>query len=70
MPEILTFLDYALTDEGVFWIAEPGRSIYQHFLTEANNFSFSVEKVYTEISPKISEQILPAGVNVWELRRK
>lgn len=70
MPEILAFLDYALTDEGVFWIAEPGRSIYQHFLTEANNFSFFVEKVHAETSPKISEHILPAGVNVWELRRK
>lgn len=70
MPEILKFLDYALTDDGVFWIAEPSRTIYQYFIEEVKNFPFSIEKVYAELTPKISEHILPAHVTIWEVRRK
>lgn len=70
MPEILKFLEYALTMDGIFWIAEPSRTIYQYFLEEVKNFSFSIEKVYAELTPKISEHILPARVNIWELKRK
>lgn len=69
MPEILKFLDYALTDNGVFWIAEPSRTIYQYFLEEVQKFPFTIEKVYAELTPKISEHILPARVNIWEVKR-
>lgn len=70
MPEILKFLDYALTVDGVFWIAEPSRTIYQYFLEEVKNFPLTIEKVYAELSPKISEHILSARVNIWEIKRK
>lgn len=70
MPEILRFLDYALTKDGVFWIAEPSRTIYQYFLAEVKNFPLTIEKVYAELSPIISEHILPARVNIWEIKRK
>lgn len=70
MPEILKFLDYALTADGVFWIAEPSRTIYQYFLEDVKNFPLTVEKVYAELSPKISEHILSARVNIWEIKRK
>lgn len=70
MPEILKFLAYALTDDGVFWIAEPSRTVYQYFLEEVKKFPFSIEKVHAELTPKISEHILPARVNIWEIKRK
>ena len=70
MPEILKFLDYALTADGIFWIAEPSRTIYQYFLAEVKNFPLTIEKVYAELSPRISEHILPARVNIWEIKRK
>lgn len=70
MPEILKFLDYALTADGVFWIAEPGRAIYRYFLEEVKNFPFTIKKVHAELTPKISEHILPAHVNIWEIKRK
>lgn len=70
MPEILKFLNYALTNDGIFWIAEPSRTIYQYFMEEVKNFPFTIEKVYAELTPKISEHILPARVNIWEVKRK
>ncbi len=70
MPDILTFLDYALCFDGVFWIAEPSRAIYQYFVEEVKKFPFSIKKVYTEKTQAINKNILSANVNIWELRRK
>lgn len=69
MPDILKFLDYALADDGIFWIAEPGRSIYAYFLEEAKAFPFRIAKVHEETTPRISDNILSARVNIWELAR-
>lgn len=70
MPEILKFLDYALTENGVFWIAEPSRTVYRSFLEEVKVFPFVIEKVFSERTRKISENILPADVNIWQIVRK
>lgn len=70
MPEILKFLDYALAEDGVFWIAEPSRTVYAYFLEEIANFPLAIEKVWSRETPKINEHILSARVNVWEVKRK
>lgn len=70
MPEILTFLDFALSSQGVFWIAEPSRTIYQYFIEEVKKFSFNIKKVYTEKTQEINKNILSANVNIWEITRK
>lgn len=70
MPDILNFLDYALSDDGKFWIAEPGRSVYGYFLEEIKQYPLAIFKVHEEKAPKISENILSAQVNIWEIARK
>lgn len=79
---VLTFLDYALSKDGVVWIAEPGRVIFDYFIdcikTSENkkntpfpklSSAFFMEKVYFEKTQSLSPQIPSANVNIWEIKR-
>lgn len=79
---VLTFLDYALSEHGCIWIAEPGRTIFENFQsliaqknTKKNTQSqkltsaFLMEKVYFEKTHSLSSKVPSANVSIWEIRR-
>ncbi len=66
---IMDFLDYALAKDGKAWIAEPGRSVYEHFSAELIRRKWQAKKVYATIIEPIYAQPVPVTVQVWEVTR-
>ena len=67
---ILDFLDYALKDTGKAWIAEPGRSIFEHFPVALKDTPFAMRCVSKQETAALSAHIPKAHVNIWEIVRK
>ncbi len=67
---VLNFLDFSLADDGLVWLAEPGRSIFNDFPKLVQSHGFSMEKVKSSQSLALSAQIPSATVNIWEIKRK
>lgn len=67
---ILDFLEYALKDTGKAWIAEPSRTIFEHFPEMLKNTSLEIKHVYFQETEALSAHIPKARVNIWEIRRE
>ena len=66
---ILEFLDYALKDTGKVWIAEPGRTIFEHFPEMLKDTTLKMQRVRSEETKGLSDNIPKANVNIWEIVR-
>ncbi len=66
---LLNFIDYALAEAGRAWIAEPCRSVYEHFSAELLHRQWNVKKVHLEKVDAIYAQAVPVTVQVWEIWR-
>lgn len=67
---ILHFLDYALSPEGLAWVAEPGRTVYDTFLHALQRGGWQGRRVYSEIIEPLYAQPVPVNVHVWEICRR
>lgn len=66
---VLRFLDHALTPDGLAWVAEPGRGVYDAFLHALRSVGLEGRRVFTSPVEPIYAQPVPVTVQVWELRR-
>ncbi len=66
---IMEFLDYSLAENGRAWIAEPCRSVYEHFSAELISRKWQAKKVHAAIIEPIYAQPVPVTVQVWEICR-
>lgn len=66
---VFNFIDHALTPEGVFWVAEPGRGAYELFMKLALDRDWRGACVQKRKVEALHVQKHPVSVNIWELRR-
>ena len=66
---VLDFLDYALTADGVMWIAEPSRSVYESFRGIVSGRGWFGRCVHEQAIPALYPQEKPVPVRIWEIRR-
>ncbi len=66
---VLNFIDYALAKEGVAWVAEPNRSVYEFFRAELIRRQWRAKPVYEERVDAHYAQDVPVSVTVWEITR-
>ncbi|MBQ9407477.1 MAG: 50S ribosomal protein L11 methyltransferase [Desulfovibrio sp.] len=66
---VIRFLEHALTKDGIAWLAEPGRSIYDAFLDMLQSRGWQGRAVYSETVEPLYVPSVPVPVNIWELRR-
>lgn len=66
---VFTFLEHALADNGCVWIAEPGRSTYEHFKRALLTRGWRSRCVVRERVEPLHTQDIPVSVNLWELSR-
>lgn len=66
---VLDFLEYALADDGVAWIAEPTRAVYDTFRTVLINRRWSGRCVWEKSIPALYPQERPVPVRIWEIRK-
>lgn len=55
---------------GVFWVAEPGRSVYEAFLQALPASGFVGQRVYQGRTKGIYQQEQAVTVSIWEIRRR
>ena len=67
---VLRFLEHALKADGVAWLAEPGRSVYEFFLDALHGAGWQGRVVCEERVPPFYAEAVPVTVRVWELRRR
>ena len=66
---VFSFLDHALADNGLVWIAEPGRNAYEHFKRALLSRGWKSRCVIRERVEPLHTQDIPVSVNLWELSR-
>ncbi len=66
---VLNFIEYALAKDGVAWIAEPCRSVYEFFRAEILRRQWIARRVYEAPVEALYAQDVPVTVQVWEIRR-
>lgn len=66
---VFSFLDHALADNGLVWIAEPGRSAYDHFKRALLSRGWRYVRVAQEYVEPLHEQNVPTTAKLWELAR-
>lgn len=66
---VLDCLDYALADNGLVWMAEPGRGAYEHFMHGLARRRWLSRPVCRREVDALHVQKVPVNVNLWELRR-
>ncbi len=64
---VLRFMEYALNKQGKAWIAEPCRSVYEHFQAELYARRWHARLVYESCVEALYAQTIPVSVNIWEL---
>lgn len=67
---VFAFLDHALADNGLVWIAEPGRNAYEHFKRALLSRGWNSRCVVRERVEPLHTQDIPVSVNLWELSRR
>ena len=67
---VLRFLDHSLAPEGLAWVAEPGRTVYDAFLHALQNGGWQGRRVYSETIEPLYAQPVPVTVHVWEICRR
>ena len=65
---VLHFLEYALADDGVVWISEPGRTIYNLFAEAVAASTLTAACVKSTTVQALEGHTVP--VNIWEITRK
>ncbi len=66
---VLRFCGHVLRPGGLFWVAEPGRQIYEAFLAALPGRGWRGRRVYRAMVPAIYAQVCAADVTIWELTR-
>ncbi len=66
---VLNFMDHALAKNGVAWVAEPCRSVYEFFRAEILRRNWIAKRVFEMPVEALYAQDVPVTVQVWELRR-
>ncbi len=66
---VLRFIDYALDVHGKAWIAEPCRSVFEHFQHEVHARRWQWHKIFETPIEALYAQTIPVTVNIWELSR-
>ena len=67
---VFAFLDHALADKGLAWIAEPGRNAYEHFKHTLFSRNWRYSCVTRERVEALHTQNIPVSINLWELSRR
>ena len=67
---VFAFLDHALADDGLVWIAEPGRGTYEGFKRALLSRGWRSRCIARERVESLHVQKLPVTANLWELSRK
>lgn len=70
MRPVLNLLEYALAQNGIAWIAEPGRSIFRKFQHLATETGWNLQKVFTLLTPAVQDQEQKITATVWQLSGK
>ena len=65
---VLHFLEYALADDGVVWISEPGRTIYNLFAEAVQASTLTATCVKRTTVQALEGHTVP--INIWEITRK
>ncbi len=66
---VFRFIDYALHVHGKAWIAEPCRSVFEHFQHEVHARRWQWRSVFETPIEALYAQTIPVTVNIWELSR-
>lgn len=66
---VAAFFEHALADDGVAWIAEPCRSVYDAFRSLLISRRWVVRCALTTETPALIPQKKPVPVRVWEITR-
>lgn len=66
---VLDFLDHALTPRGTAWVAEPGRTVYNHFREALDARGWQAGMVHVARTSALYEQPQSVTVHLWEITR-
>lgn len=66
---VLRFFDHALAPQGAAWVAEPGREVYDAFLSGLQSGGWQGRRVHVGQVDALYAQSAPVTVTVWEIRR-
>ncbi len=64
---VLNFIEYAIGKKGVAWVAEPCRSVYEHFRAEIIRRKWHAKRVYEAPVEALYAQDVPVLVQIWEI---
>ena len=64
---VAAFLTHVLAPNGVAWLAEPGRTVFQYFLSELPRHGLSFRKVHATSVQAFTPQTTPVPVALWEI---
>lgn len=64
---VLDFFEYALTEDGIAWIAEPSRTVYDSFRSLLQGRKWSSRCVFEKVTAPLNPQPCPVPVRIWEL---
>ncbi len=67
---VLGICRHALAEGGRVWVAEPGRTVYEHFLKALPDFGWTGKKVYVEKVDALYAQSCKVEAAIWELARR
>ncbi len=66
---IFHFLDHVLTQDGVFWLAEPNRSVYEAFRALLHERRWRCRRVLETQTAAVIPQEKAVPVSIWEITR-
>lgn len=66
---VMQFLEYALKPDGVAWVAEPNRNVYNHFLSILDRRGWKAHRVAMRETAALYDQPAAVTVSLWELHR-
>lgn len=66
---VLNFLDHALANDGLVWLAEPSRTVYDVFRATLAGRGWAARCVCERKVAALYPQAVPVPVRLWEIRR-
>lgn len=66
---LAAFLDHVLAPQGIAWIAEPSRTVYDSFQEAALKQGLCIKKVASQAVTPLTPQSVPAHINIWHISR-
>lgn len=64
---VLDFFEYALAEDGIAWIAEPSRTVYDTFRTLLQGRRWNSRCVFEQVTAPLNPQPCSVPVRIWEL---